>query len=174
MSIKNNTNKVLTIFLEDSLGEFRLREIGRKTKLSPTAVKKHLEILEKEKLINKIIKMGNPIYIANRDTERFSLNQRTHTIFTLEDSGLLEFLSEKAAPTSITLFGSHVKGEATKDSDIDLFLIGKETDIEVSDYEKKLNKKLHIFFQEDPKIISKELKNNLINGIVLRGYLKLL
>ena len=53
-----------------------------------------------------------------------------------------------------------------------IFIIGKEKKIGLEKYEKKLGKEIHLMFESSPKKISKELKNNLVNGIVLKGYFK--
>ena len=39
-------------------------------------------------------------------------------------------------------------------------------------FEKKLNRKINIFFSDNFNKLSKELRNNIINGIILKGYLK--
>ena len=122
----------------------------------------------------KKIEKNNVFYKANRENEKFSLQQKITTLYELENYGIIDYLWEKTCPETIILFGSHAKGEAINDSDIDLFIIGKQIKIDVSSYEKKLGKELHIFFEKDIKNIPKELKNNLINGIVLRGYFKLI
>lgn len=55
---------------------------------------------------------------------------------------------------------------------MDLFVISKEEKLDLNKFEKKLNKEINIFFSEDFDKLSKELKNNIINGIILKGYLK--
>ncbi len=39
-------------------------------------------------------------------------------------------------------------------------------------YKKKLNKKVHVLFKESLKRVPNELKNNILNGIILRGYVR--
>ncbi|MFH1451931.1 MAG: nucleotidyltransferase domain-containing protein [archaeon] len=174
MFINNNTYKILKIFLDDSLEEFGLREISRKTKISPASVKQHLKKLEEENLIEKIIKKDRPLFISKREDKKFISLQKLSIIYELEQTGLLEFLEEKLSPKAIILYGSYAKGEAVKNSDIDIFIIGKENKINLSIYEKKLGKQVHLLFEENPKKIPNELKNNLINGTILRGYLEII
>ena len=60
-------------------------------------------------------------------------------------------------------------------SDFDICIIGsKEVDINLGKMEKKLNRKISLLFVEDVESLkkNKELLNNLINGFVVRGYLK--
>ena len=75
-------------------------------------------------------------------------------------------------PEVIVLFGSAAKGEDIKTSDIDLFIQCKERKIELEKFEKKINRRISLFFAEDFSDLSGELRNNLINGIKLKGYLK--
>ena len=75
-------------------------------------------------------------------------------------------------PEAIILYGSHVRGESIEGSDIDLFIIGKYKDINLELYEDKLGKRIHLMYDQNAEKIPSELKNNLINGIILKGYLK--
>ena len=89
----------------------------------------------------------------------------------MNESGLVDFLWNTLSPEAVILYGSHAKGEAVEDSDLDIFIIGKEKKIQLDGFEERLNKKIHLMF-DNVKHISKELKNNLVNGIVLKGYFK--
>ena len=75
-------------------------------------------------------------------------------------------------PDVIILFGSVSKGEDIKESDLDLFVLSDKEKIDLSLFEKKLNKKINIFFDNNFNKLSKELRNNIINGVILKGYLK--
>ncbi len=102
----------------------------------------------------------------------FKQYKKIGILFELHRSGLIEFLWGVLSPEAIILYGIHAKGEAVEDSDIDIFIIGKEKKIDIKEFEKKIGKGIHLMFERDVKKISKELKNNLINGVVLKGYFK--
>jgi predicted nucleotidyltransferase len=172
MFTKNNTNKILKIFLNDPLEEFGLRELSRLTNISPSSVKTHLQTLQNENLIKQTTRKNSPLYIANRDTAIFKTTQKLQTIYDLEKSGTLDHIEEKLSPKAIVLYGSHNKGDAIKNSDIDLLLIGQEQKINLTKQETKLNKPIHIIFEKNLDKIQPELKSNIINGTVLRGYLE--
>lgn len=171
---KYNKYALLKIFLDSPTESFRLRELSRLAKIAPLSVTNYLKELENEGLIKKYKKRNIPFYLAERDNERFILYKKLSIIYELNESGLIDALWDKLSPDAIILYGSHAKGEAVEDSDIDIFIIGKEKEIKISEFEKRLDKKIHLMFEPDTKKIPKELKNNLINGIVLKGYLKLL
>ena len=174
---KNNKYKILRIFFEDpspnGIG-FQLREISRKVTIAPTSVKKYLNELEKEDLIIKKKHRihGYPVYYANKDNENFKFLKKIDNIMKIKESRLLDYLSEYCMPDVIILFGSASLGEDLKESDIDLFLMSKEEKLNLEKFEKILNRKINIFFSEDFRKLSKELKNNIINGVILKGYLR--
>ena len=167
-----NKYKVLKVFLDSSTESFRLRELSRLSKLAPVSVISYLKEFQSQNLIKKYEKRKIPFYQANRDSEDFKLYQKISIQYELHKSGIIDFLWENLSPEVIILFGSHARGEAVEESDVDLFIIGKEKNINIENFEKKLNKKIHLLFNSEQKTIPNELKNNLINGIILKGYFK--
>jgi len=160
----------MRVFLENPLEDFRLRELSRLCGISPASVMNYLKQFEKEGFIRRHEKRGVPIYKAERDNNKFVNLKKLSILYELEESGLIDFLWNELCPKAIILYGSHVKGESIEESDIDIFIIGKKREISLSKFEKKLGKEVHLMFEINSKKIPEELKNNLINGIVLRGY----
>ena len=169
---KYNRYKLLRLFLDSPTESFRLREIARLTKISPPSVINYLKEFEKEGLIRKQIKREIPFYTSIRDNSNFILYKKISIIFELNNSGLIDYLLDKLSPEAIILYGSYSKGESIENSDVDLFILGKDKNIELANFEKKLNKRIHILFKESIKEIPNELKNNILNGVILKGYIK--
>ncbi len=172
-----NKYRVLKVFFDNPLPRgigFQLREISRRIKLAPKSVGIYLKELGKEGLIlkEKHGVLGYPVYYANRDSELFRLYKKLDLISSMNEIGLLDYLSETLMPDCIILFGSASKGEDMKDSDIDLFIQSKEKKVKLDKFEKKLDRKINIFYCEKFEDLSKELKNNIINGIIVKGYLR--
>jgi len=163
---------ILKIFLDSPTESFRLRELSRLSKLAPLSVSNYLKEFEKEGLIRRYEKRGIPFYKAERDNPDFIFYKKLSILYELHDSGVIDYIWEKLSPEAIILYGSYAKGESIENSDIDIFIIGKEKKIDLEKYEKKLNKKIHLMFESIPEKIPNELKNNLVNGIVLKGYFK--
>ena len=170
---KYNRYKVLKVFLDSPTQEFGLREIGRLAKLAPVSVLNYLEEFEKEELIIKLEKKGRPVYKAERENENFIFYKKLSILYELNDSGLIEYLWQKLAPQALILYGSHAKGEAIENSDIDIFVIGKKKEINLKKFENTFRREIHLILDDNIKNIPKELKNNLVNGIILKGYLKM-
>ena len=170
---KNNMYKVLKVFIDYPTYKFGLREISRKINLALPSVKKYLLELESEGLIRVAEERGNPVYFAERDSERFRFYKKLFLQYELFESGIIDYIWKKLSPEAVIFYGSYAKGEATEDSDIDLFAIGKKEEINLEKYEKILGRSIHLIVDKLEKI-PKELRNNLANGIVMKGYLKVL
>ena len=171
---KYNRYKVLKVFFDSPTKEFGLRKIGRKASLAPVSVMNYLKEFEKKGLIEKKKEGKVSSYIARRGDENFVFYKKIGFLNELHNSGLIEELWYKLSPKTIILYGSYAKGEAIENSDIDIFIIGKEKKINLNKFEEKLNGKIHLMFSEDLKNVGKELINNLVNGIILKGYFKVL
>lgn len=177
---KYNKWKVLKPFFDDPnpMGaKFQLREISRKANLAPTSVKNYLDELSKPGRVQLIIKSkhriyGYPVYWANRASEVFRFYKKIDMVISIRESGLLKYLVERCMPDVIVLFGSASRGEDLKDSDLDLYIQCKEIPLELGKYEKIINRKIKIFFEENFGKLSEELRNNILNGIILDGYLR--
>jgi len=167
-----NKYKVLKIFFDNPTESFRLRELSRLSKISPPSVINYLLEFEKEELIQKYIKRKIPFYKAERDNENFKYYKRLSILYELHKSGLINYLWEVLSPEAIILFGSFSLGEDIENSDIDLFIQSSEKKLNLEKYEKILGREINIFYESKFSRLSKELKNNIINGIKLKGYLK--
>jgi len=171
---KDNRIKLLDVFIGDPLHKdgFQLRELSRMVNIAPPSVKRYLVEFEKEQLIQKHIIRGYPFYFANRDTDYFRFLKKLHTLAKLHESKLINYLSDTCMPDVIILFGSAARGEDVKESDIDLFLNSKKVVLNLNSYEKAIGRTINILFESHFNKLSSELKNNILNGIPLKGYLK--
>jgi predicted nucleotidyltransferase len=172
---KSSIEKTAEIFFISPSKSHYLADISRSIKLAHTSVKKNLNCLVKSGLIiESIEKKGNrkfPLYKA-ADSKLFRQNKLIYNLSSLPESGLIDFIEEKLMPKAIVLFGSYRRGEDREDSDIDIFIECKEEKLNLNKFEKKLNRKIQLHFKENFALYPKELKNNIINGIVMRGFLE--
>ncbi len=171
----NNYNlyQVLNVFFDDPIKDFQLRQIGRIIKLEHKSVLIYLKKLVELDLIKINTETLYKSYNANTNNLMFQKYKKVFNQIKLYESGLIEYLDEKLMPEAIVLFGGYAKGTDIKDSDIDIFIQAKEEKLDLVKFEKILKRKVHLVFDEDLKYMSKELKNNIINEIVLKGNLRL-
>lgn len=165
-------DKVMSLFFEEPNRLYQVREIARITGIPKTTVARKLEALRKRKLIEK--RKENVIgYKANESESYYRLMKKLNFLERVYQAGLIECLEEKFHPRCIILFGSFAKGEYHKKSDIDIFVQAKEKGYKLDRFEKKLKHTINLFFEENLNRLSKELFNNVVNGIKLSGYIKL-
>lgn len=136
--------KVLKYFIENPYEEIYLRDLAKKTELSPFAVKQYSDFLIKQGVINDEKKANLRYFKANTLNCFFKQLKISWIIKQIIDSGLIEEINNKMKSTSTILFGSCAKGEDTKDSDIDLVIISPSKEIDVSPFEKKIKREINI------------------------------
>ena len=150
-----------------------MRELSRRVNLAQPSVINHLKKLVEDNLIIKERKGIYPTFRSNRDNELFKIYKKTNLLLRIYQTGFINFIYDSFLPNSIILFGSASKGEDIEESDIDIFIQSKEKKLNLEKYEKLFNRKISFFFKEDFSNLSKELKNNILNGILLKGYIKI-
>lgn len=170
LNFTNLESKIFSYLCMRSGERFSKRDIARALEVSPTAVGKSLKKLIDHGIVVQE-DMKNINFIAYNRTDRKALGlKRSENLKVLYISGLIEYLEEALAGSTIILFGSYSRGEDISSSDIDIAVIGrKEKMMDIERYERYLNKKLNINFYPSWKDIHKHLKNNILNGIVLSG-----
>ena len=160
-------DRLLQLFFESSEKEFTIREISKQIKIPRASVQRYLKQLQEEGLLTKENKTIVTPYFKFKKT--FFLIDK---IFT---SGLLDYLETELAPSTIIVFGSVRKGEYDKESDIDLFIetTKEKKEINLKEFERKLGHKIQLFLEKNINNLPSDLRNNVINGIKLRGYFQL-
>ncbi len=172
---KSSIMETLNVFFEEPTKRHYLIDISRRINLAHTSVKNNIQRLISLSFIKREVETKGtrkfPVYTANKEYKKFIQMKKISNLNSLLESELINFLEEKLMPNCIVLFGSYSRGEDIEESDIDLFIESKKTEINLITFEKKLKRRIELHFKENFKEYSKELKNNLINGIVLSGFL---
>ncbi|MBI4014828.1 MAG: nucleotidyltransferase domain-containing protein [Candidatus Aenigmarchaeota archaeon] len=137
------------------------------------------------KAVAGLIKESFVTSSKDKETKRLSiaLNRSNNLIIGLKradnlkkvyESGIQNFLEEELPGAAIILFGSFSRGDDISTSDIDIAVIGrKEKDINLEPYENVLHRKVILQFYTSMGAVHKELRENLCNGIVLAGGVRL-
>lgn len=177
MKIATSHVKVLGYFFEEPYNEVYLRELSRKVELSIFALKNAVDDLVEDGLLLER-REGRLRYLkANMENLFFKHLKIAFNVKKILDSGIVDYLNKKVpALSSIVLFGSWARGEDDKESDIDILVIGqKPKRINVSDFEKRLGRKVELTFlrwSEWRKTIQEDRAFYLeviTNGIVFYG-----
>jgi len=166
-------NNILNIFFENPTKDFHIRGIARELNMPKTTASYHIHNLLEKNIIVKQEEGVFPSFRADETSETYRFHKKQEFLKKLVESGLIDYIEEQARPKCIVLFGSFAKAEYDKNSDIDLFVQAKNIKLDISKFERKLKHKINVLFEENLSKLSKELLNNIINGVKLRGYIKL-
>lgn len=173
---KSSIARTAEVFFVKPTKSHYLMDISRNIGIAHTSVKNNLLRLVKAGLIDeKVERRGGrkfPIYVAKKEEKTFRLQKKAYNLSAILESGLIEYLEEKLTPKAIVLFGSYRRGEDVESSDIDIFVECREEPVNLVKFEKELGRKIELHFKDDFTTFSQELKNNIINGIVLSGFLE--
>ncbi|MBU0530051.1 MAG: nucleotidyltransferase domain-containing protein [Nanoarchaeota archaeon] len=167
---------VMELFMEDPQRKYHLREVAKILDISPRTAKKYLSVLKEERLV--IVKREKIFenYMADTDSQRFRDNKVFYSAEKIKKSGLIKYLEEEMDYPTIILFGSVARGTDTKTSDIDIFIISENrAEPDIDRFEKILKRPIQIMVatKEDFKSgKNKELYNNVVNGVILSGFLE--
>lgn len=162
----------LKLFFEDNYKRINVREYSRIMKISPPTASKILFEYHKQELLLIEKDRNYLFYYADRNSKIFTDLSRIY--WKLKLGSLVNYLNKNLTSPTIILFGSLSKAEAKIDSDIDICILDHKKDFDIAKFESNLKRKVQLFFfitLEDIK--NKELKNNIINGYILEGRLKL-
>jgi predicted nucleotidyltransferase len=161
-------------FFQNPTAKLRVREIERTLNLPLPSIIRYCKELKKEGILT-IHQIGRIIfYTADRINPSYLLEKKLYNIKSLYASGLIDFLKLEFSNPTIILFGSYSKGEDIEESDIDLYIETPfKKEISFKKFEKKLKRNIQIFQHKNIKEIKNpHLANNIINGIVLNGYIE--
>jgi len=174
MKRKDIKQKIKNYFFENPTKKLRVRHIERIVKVPLPSAIKYVKELKKEEILKGSEVSGVKFYSADRISTNFLIEKRLFNIKSIYDSGLIEQIIKEDKNPLVILFGSYSLGEDIEKSDIDLYIEGNgKVGLKLDKFEKILNRKIQIFtFKSIKNIQNKDLANNIINGIVLNGYLE--
>ena len=159
-------------FFEDCYRRINVREYSRTMKISPPTASILLLSLNKEGVLLKEKERNYIFYYANKNNKLF--RELSQIYWGIRLDALNKKLKNMLVNPTIILFGSLSKAETKRESDIDICIIGHKKEINLIDFENTLKRKIQLFFFNSLREIkNKELANNIINGHLLEGRLKL-
>ena len=172
-------NKVIGVLFRYPEKEFSLSDLAKIAKVAKANIGNILKEFQEAELIN-IEELSKIWRIkANQTNWLFIRSKIVYNLDFVYKSGLVEFLIDHFKnPKAIILFGSFRKGEDLSNSDVDIAVESDEAKEyetiglrELTEFEKTINRKIqiHLF---NRKSIDINIFNNIANGIVLYGFLK--
>jgi len=136
--------EVLAYFLENPTQEIHIKELARILKISPATSKNFCDLFAKEKILLSE-KKSNSIF--------FKLNNEDSYVLELKRFYAINKFKDKIDTSSldgifnIAIYGSYSSGKYTEKSDVDLLIIARKKDVDISsvlDFQKKIKKEINV------------------------------
>lgn len=173
----HNTDTILANLAQKS--PQHIRELARNTDLNPNTILNITAQLEAEGILTRSKDDDTKrVYVSYSQKLLAKNRRRMYTVERILQSGLVDALTDHFAYPTVFLFGSMAKGENHAQSDIDLFIISDEKKaFDTAKFEKRLGQEIQLFVHTPKEFralrkSSKELVNNVLNGIKLTGYIE--
>ena len=172
MGKPSKESKIIELFFNEPSKHWHFKDIVKYGKISENRANYWLKKLLKEKIIvyNKTIgKM--PYYTANFEHTNYKNKKKIYALETFYETGFLKHLETLQAKT-IVIFGSFARADWHTKSDIDIFIIGNDDNLEKGKYENILKRDIQLFtFKNSKEIknINPNLINNIVNGYFVKG-----
>ncbi|MBN2454190.1 nucleotidyltransferase domain-containing protein [Candidatus Woesearchaeota archaeon] len=177
MASPSKEENVLKLILENSpLKEWHFEEVVREANVTKAVANKWLKKYVKEGVLRRNKRKGKfPYFTAGSSNATYYARKRIYALEQLHNSGLIAGLLSLEKAKTIILFGSIVKGDWYKGSDIDIFVLGNIPDFDRKLYEEKTGKRIemHVFEgKAEIKEVKTGLIKNVINGYVIKGQIQ--
>jgi predicted nucleotidyltransferase len=169
----NNQIQVFEEFLRDFRSELTGSFIAKKRGINQKNVSNYLNWLEKETILKSKTEGKNKLYFFNLDNKETVKNfiiaaEHIRTVNFYKSNVLVKEISEKIqnlVSGTAVVFGSYAKGLQKKDSDLDILVIGKCNEKEISKISKiyKVDISLKIYPGLENDILTREaVKDHII------------
>ncbi|MBU0456588.1 MAG: nucleotidyltransferase domain-containing protein [Nanoarchaeota archaeon] len=172
MKSRDIKTEVKKYFFLYPTAKLRVRQIEREVKVPLPSAIRYSKELENENILKSTIVAGMKLYSADRTSQNFLLEKKLFNIHSLFSSELVSFFINELSNPTIVVFGSYSRGEDIENSDIDIYVeTQSKNKLDLSKFEKKLKRKIQVFrYKNINKVENKSLANNIINGILLNGF----
>ncbi len=163
----NNKIEIFEEFLKDFRGYITGSFIAKKKKLNQKTTSNFLKQLEKESILKSKTQGKNKLYFLNLDNKEIVKNfiisvEHLRTITFYKQNNLIKEIVEniqKHIVGTAIIFGSYAKNIQKKDSDLDILIIGRCDEKEISKISKMYNVEisLKIYSEFEGDILIKEV-----------------
>ncbi len=125
MASPSKEDNILKLILENSpLKEWHFEELVRSAKVTKLVANKWLKKYVSERLLNHVKEKGRfPHYTVGSNNTVYYSMKKIYALEQLHKSGLISKLLSLNKAKTVIIFGSTIKGDWYKDSDIDIFVL---------------------------------------------------
>lgn len=175
MGLPSKEERVLELFFNEGSKHWHFEEIIRASKVSRDKVNKWLVKFATEGIIEKVeVKGKMPYHVGNFAHPAYRNRKQLYALSLFYKTGFLNHLATLPNANTVIIFGSFARADWYSDSDIDLFVFGKDDELEQGKYERKLCRDIQVFTaktKEDLKKFRHGLLTNIATGYFVKGSL---
>ena len=170
MGLKSKEENIVNLFYNESAKQWHFTEIVQQAKISKKQASLWLRKLTKESVIAHVKPKGKmPYFKANFNNPHYQDRKRLYSLALFYRSGLLINLQNAR---TVIIFGSFSRYDWHSNSDVDLFIYGKNKGLDTKTYKRRLKRDISIFTYSslaEMRSIRSGLMKNIIDGYVVKG-----
>ena len=171
--MKSKETEILELFFENPTKEWHFEEILKEAKIVRSKADRWLKKFIKDKLIKRVkVKGEMPYYISDYESAAYKNKKKLFALNKLHQIGLLNHLLDLKNAKTVILFGSFMRSDWYKNSDLDVFIYGNPEGLKIAEYESKLHREIQLFICQNKKDLNKfgtGLIRNIIKGNIIKG-----
>ncbi|MBU0457510.1 MAG: nucleotidyltransferase domain-containing protein [Nanoarchaeota archaeon] len=168
-----NKKTIKELFFDYPTKQWHFEQLLKEAGLSRAQTNAWIKKIMKDNLIKRVKpKSKMPYYIAKYDSPEYISAKKLFALEKFHSSGFLSHLLSLQQAEAIIIFGSIIRGDWHKESDIDLFVYGNADDLELGKYWIKLGREIQFFGCKDKKELKKynpALLKNILKGYTIKG-----
>lgn len=171
----NKEIDILKLFFNEPTKQWHFEEILKAAHISRPQAALWLKKGIQEGLILRTKPRGKqPYYVADYQNPHYQIKKRLFALQMLEKVGFLSHLNSLPKVKTVILFGSLNRWDWHTESDIDVFMYGDPTGLELPKYRIALHREIETFVCKDREELKKynpALLHNVAEGYVIKGSL---
>ncbi|MDP4012941.1 MAG: nucleotidyltransferase domain-containing protein [Candidatus Nanoarchaeia archaeon] len=173
MSLPSKEINILELFFNEPSKHWHFEEILNKSKVSRSKTNKWLAKLVKKRIIRHIKSQGKmPYFQGFFDSPAYRSHKRLFAFSQLQKSGLLDHLISLPKAKAVIIFGSFIRADWYKESDIDIFIYGSDEGLDTLTYSGLLCREIQVFVapnQLELERMGPGLLQNILEGMLIKG-----
>lgn len=172
MPLPSKEDVVLELFF-NSPRHWHFEELLQKSGLSRGRLNNWLHRFLNEDIIIRVKeKRKMPYYKGNFGHPAYTNKKKLYSLNTFYKTGFLNHLQSLPHTDTIIIFGSMVRSDWYKGSDVDLFIYGDDDELKQGLFEQKLHREIQVFTakkRSDLRKYSPGLLTNIVKGYIVKG-----
>jgi predicted nucleotidyltransferase len=173
MGSPSKERRIMELFFKEPTKHWHFEMILKESTLSRSKANKWLKRLIEEAIIKRVKPRGKmPYYVGNFDHSSYRSKKKLYARTRLVETGFIDHLYSLQKAKTVIIFGSFIRGDWYKDSDIDVFIYGDDDGLQTLKYGRMLGHEIQIFTARtgaDLQKMGPTLIRNIIEGDIIKG-----